>query len=56
MASSNRCAQGWESKKKTAKAVSNPLIDEIQEAARKAGASAGKVSQAPVGVASYCSS
>jgi D-glycero-alpha-D-manno-heptose-7-phosphate kinase len=37
---------GWESKKKTAKAVSNPLIDEIQEAARKAGASAGKVSGA----------
>jgi D-glycero-alpha-D-manno-heptose-7-phosphate kinase len=37
---------GWESKKKTANAVSNPLIDEIHDAACKAGASAGKVSGA----------
>jgi len=37
---------GWESKKRTAKAVSNSLIDEIHEAACKAGASAGKASGA----------
>jgi D-glycero-alpha-D-manno-heptose-7-phosphate kinase len=37
---------GWESKKRTAKTVSNPHIEEIHEAACKAGASAGKVSGA----------
>jgi D-glycero-alpha-D-manno-heptose-7-phosphate kinase len=37
---------GWEAKKRTAKTVSNPLIDEIYEAALKAGARAGKVSGA----------
>lgn len=38
--------QGWESKKRSAKTVSNPLIDEIYEAACNAGALAGKVSGA----------
>jgi D-glycero-alpha-D-manno-heptose-7-phosphate kinase len=38
--------QGWESKKRTAKAVSNPRIDEIYDAAVGAGALAGKVSGA----------
>jgi D-glycero-alpha-D-manno-heptose-7-phosphate kinase len=37
---------GWESKKNTAKTVSNPHIEEIYEAASKAGATAGKVSGA----------
>jgi D-glycero-alpha-D-manno-heptose-7-phosphate kinase len=37
---------GWESKKKTAKTVSNTRIEEIYESAVKAGASAGKVSGA----------
>jgi D-glycero-alpha-D-manno-heptose-7-phosphate kinase len=37
---------GWENKKKSAKAVSNPLIDEIYNSAIAAGASAGKVSGA----------
>lgn len=37
---------GWESKKKSARTVSNPLIDEVYEAALKAGALAGKVSGA----------
>ena len=37
---------GWESKKRSAKTVSNPLIDEIYAAAIKAGALAGKVSGA----------
>ena len=37
---------GWASKKNTAKMVSNPHIEEIYEAAAKAGASAGKVSGA----------
>lgn len=37
---------GWESKKRSAKTVSNPMIDEIYEAAIKAGARAGKVSGA----------
>lgn len=37
---------GWESKKRTAKTVSNPKIDEIYEAACNAGALAGKVSGA----------
>lgn len=38
--------QGWESKKRSAKTVSNPLIDEIYEETCKAGALAGKVSGA----------
>lgn len=38
--------QGWESKKRSAKTVSNPQIDEIYEAARRTGALAGKVSGA----------
>jgi D-glycero-alpha-D-manno-heptose-7-phosphate kinase len=38
--------QGWENKKRTAKSVSNSNIDEIYDAAKKAGALAGKVSGA----------
>ena len=38
--------RGWESKKRTAKAVSNPHIEQIFEAAIGAGASAGKASGA----------
>jgi D-glycero-alpha-D-manno-heptose-7-phosphate kinase len=38
--------QGWESKKRSAKTVSNPQIDEIYSAACRAGALAGKVSGA----------
>jgi D-glycero-alpha-D-manno-heptose-7-phosphate kinase len=38
--------QGWESKKRSAKTVSNPQIDEIYAAACAAGALAGKVSGA----------
>jgi len=38
--------QGWESKKRTARTVSNPHIEEIHEAAIKSGALAGKVSGA----------
>lgn len=37
---------GWESKKRSAKTVSNPHIDKIYDAAMKAGALAGKVSGA----------
>ena len=37
---------GWEAKKRTARTVSNPVIDEIYEAALRAGARAGKVSGA----------
>jgi D-glycero-alpha-D-manno-heptose-7-phosphate kinase len=37
---------GWESKKQSARTVSNPAIDEIYEAALRAGALAGKVSGA----------
>jgi D-glycero-alpha-D-manno-heptose-7-phosphate kinase len=37
---------GWESKKRTARAVSSPLIDEIYDTCLRAGASAGKVSGA----------
>jgi len=37
---------GWESKKRSAKTVSNPHIEEIYEAAIRAGARAGKVSGA----------
>lgn len=38
--------QGWEGKKRSAKTVSNPQIDEIYNAAINAGALAGKVSGA----------
>ncbi len=38
--------RGWENKKKSAKTISNPLIECIFEAALKAGAVAGKVSGA----------
>jgi D-glycero-alpha-D-manno-heptose-7-phosphate kinase len=38
--------QGWDSKKRSARTVSNPLIDAIYEAALQAGALAGKVSGA----------
>lgn len=38
--------QGWQSKKLTARTVTNPYIDEIYEAAIDAGARAGKVSGA----------
>jgi D-glycero-alpha-D-manno-heptose-7-phosphate kinase len=38
--------EGWESKKRTARSVSNARIDEIYDAARGAGALAGKVSGA----------
>ena len=46
----------WEFKKKMADGISNPLIDEIYEAAIKAGASGGKVSGAGGGgfVFFYC--
>ncbi|MES2831783.1 MAG: dehydrogenase [Pseudomonadota bacterium] len=37
---------GWENKKRSAKTVSNPLIDEIYDESIKAGALAGKVSGA----------
>ncbi len=37
---------GWESKKRSASSVSNPLIDEIYDSACRAGARAGKVSGA----------
>jgi len=39
-------SQGWESKKRSAKAVSTPHIEEIYRAATSAGALAGKVSGA----------
>lgn len=38
--------EGWENKKRSAKTVSNPMIDEIYNAALYAGALAGKVSGA----------
>jgi D-glycero-alpha-D-manno-heptose-7-phosphate kinase len=38
--------EGWENKKRSAKSVSNPQIDEIYDAACRAGALAGKVSGA----------
>jgi D-glycero-alpha-D-manno-heptose-7-phosphate kinase len=38
--------QGWESKKRSAKTVSNPHIEEVYNAAIRAGALAGKVSGA----------
>lgn len=38
--------QGWDNKKRSAKTVSNPYIDEIYEAAIDAGALSGKVSGA----------
>jgi D-glycero-alpha-D-manno-heptose-7-phosphate kinase len=42
----NSILQGWESKKRSARTVSNSHIDEIYDAAMKAGALAGKVSGA----------
>ena len=38
--------EGWENKKRSARSVSNPLIDEIYSAACDAGALAGKISGA----------
>ncbi len=38
--------QGWEDKKRSAQTVSNPHLDEIYDAAKSAGAVAGKVSGA----------
>lgn len=38
--------QGWESKKRSAKTVSNPLIDEVYDEAVSAGMLGGKVSGA----------
>lgn len=38
--------QGWERKKKLAQGISNPLIEEVYQAARKAGALGGKISGA----------
>jgi D-glycero-alpha-D-manno-heptose-7-phosphate kinase len=38
--------QGWDNKKRSAKTVSNPHIDEIYNAAIHAGSLAGKVSGA----------
>ncbi len=35
--------QGWERKKKLAQGINNPLIEEIYQAARKAGALGGKI-------------
>jgi D-glycero-alpha-D-manno-heptose-7-phosphate kinase len=37
---------GWQHKKQTAGGISNPIIDELYEAAKKAGASGGKISGA----------
>ncbi|MDW8392757.1 MAG: dehydrogenase [Chitinophagales bacterium] len=37
---------GWQNKKQTAEGISNPLIDEIYDAALQAGASGGKISGA----------
>ncbi|GDX53370.1 dehydrogenase [Bacteroidota bacterium] len=37
---------GWQSKKQTADGISNPMIDEIYEAALKTGATGGKISGA----------
>jgi D-glycero-alpha-D-manno-heptose-7-phosphate kinase len=42
----NSMRVGWESKKRSAKTVSNPLIDSIYDSAIGAGALAGKVSGA----------
>lgn len=42
----NSMLHGWESKKRSARTVSNPHIEEIYDAAIKAGAQAGKVSGA----------
>ncbi len=42
----NSMRQGWESKKRSAKTVSNPHIEEIHNSAINAGALAGKVSGA----------
>jgi D-glycero-alpha-D-manno-heptose-7-phosphate kinase len=37
---------GWQFKKQTAEGISNPMIDEIYEAALQAGANGGKISGA----------
>jgi D-glycero-alpha-D-manno-heptose-7-phosphate kinase len=42
----NSMRGGWDSKKRSAKTVSNPLIDSIYDAAMDAGALSGKVSGA----------
>ena len=42
----NSMLQGWESKKRSAKTVSNPHIEKIYDAAINAGALAGKISGA----------
>ena len=42
----NSMLQGWESKKRSAKTVSNPHIEKIYDAVMNAGALAGKVSGA----------
>ena len=46
--------QGWDSKKRSAKTVSNPYIDEIYDAAVNAGALSGKVSGAGGGGFMMC--
>ena len=47
---------GWESKKQTANEVTNPIIDELYEAALKAGSTGGKISGAGGGgfIFFYC--
>lgn len=47
---------GWNNKKQTASGVSSPVIDEIYEGARKAGATGGKISGAGGGgfMTFYC--
>ena len=42
----NSMREGWENKKRSAKTVSNPHIENIYDAAMNAGALAGKVSGA----------
>lgn len=37
---------GWQYKKQMAKGITNPIIDEIYETAKKAGATGGKISGA----------
>jgi len=37
---------GWKYKKQMAEGITNPLIDEIYETAKKAGATGGKISGA----------
>ena len=40
---------GWQYKKQMAEGLSNPLMDEIHETAKKAGATGGKISGAGEG-------